>query len=107
MEVKREEKLACGKAQGWEMLWCIPQRKEILEEVNSMIECHREFKDDEYRKRHLGLLIRKPQYTKTYQDYKSYSESWKHQGESDLSQNSASIKLEGKVSPETLQKRSE
>ena len=46
-------------------------------------------------------------YTKTYQDYKSYSESWKHQGESDLSQNSASIKLEGKVSPETLQKRSE
>ena len=44
------------------MLWCIPQRKEILEEVNSMIECHREFKDDEYRKRHLGLLIRKPQY---------------------------------------------
>lgn len=31
------------------------------EEVNSIIKCHREFKDNEYRKRHLGLLIRKPQ----------------------------------------------
>ena len=63
MEVKREEKLAVERHKGARCCGVfLKEREEILEEVSSMIECHREFKDNEYRKRHLGLLIRKPQY---------------------------------------------
>ena len=40
----------------------LKEREEVLEGVHSMIKCHRDFKDNKYRKRHLDLLIRKLQY---------------------------------------------
>lgn len=63
MEVKTEENQCVERHRGVRCCGVfLKEREEVLEEVNSIIKCHREFKDNEYRKRHLGLLIRKPQY---------------------------------------------